>query len=311
MLVNYRKLENKFLADLPPYPATFSGRGIVTACGSKECLYVGAYVLIRLLRHFGCELPVEVYKFDWEKEPSWDDIFNAMPGVRVKYYDKTICENTSKKGWSLKSFAIVDSSFKEVMFLDSDIAPTKNPEYLFDYDEYKKHGAVFWADTHKTHRTTRPTKEHPTENSFWHLADCDEVKEPEFESGQIVVNKETCWQELQLTCHYNQHADWYYKFFLGDKETFHLAWRRLGTPFAFLTKVYARKVPGGKFFYQHDQFGELIFQHRSGNKFHLNDNLKEPRFFEHEHIVQFIEELKELRGKNDQQTKSTRDCAVS
>lgn len=311
MLAQYRELEQKFLATMPAYPTTCAGRGIVTACGSLECLYVGAYVLIRLLRYFGCNLPVEVYKFDWERDAVWDDIFNAMPGVTVKYYDKVICHNTTKKGWSLKSFAIADSSFREVMFLDSDIAPAKNPEYMFDYEEYKKHGAIFWADTHRTHRKMRPRGNNTTDNAFWQLVDSEEIDEPEFESGQIVINKEQCWEELQLTCHYNQHADWYYKFFLGDKETFHLAWRRLGTPFAFLTDVYAIKVPGGKFFYQHDQFGDLLFQHRSGNKFFLNDNLEEPRFVEHDRILGFIEELKTILPENEQQPETTSNSAIS
>lgn len=310
MLINYRKLEQRFLSAMPAYPESCTGRGIVTACGSKECLYVGAYVLIRLLRYFGCNLPVEVYKFDWEKDQSWDDIFNAIPGVTVKYYDKTICAHTEKKGWSLKAFAIADSSFREVMFLDSDIAPTKNPEYMFEYDGYKQYGAVFWADTHRTHRKMRPQKGNPTDNAFWQLADCEEIDEPEFESGQIIIDKKQCWEELQLACHYNQHADWYYKFFLGDKETFHLAWRRLGTPFAFLTDVEAKQVPGGKFFYQHDHHGELLFQHRSGNKFYLKDNLEEPRFVEHDRILGFIDELAALRGQNAT-TETTGDCSVS
>jgi hypothetical protein len=295
MLETYRRLEENFLTDIPPYPDTCSSRGIVTACGSKECFYVGAYVMIRLLRHFGCHLPVEVYKFDWEQDESWDKIFNAMPGVTVKYYDKTICAGVERKGWSLKPFAILDSSFEEVLFLDSDVAPAKNPEYLFDYAGYQETGAVFWADTHATHRKARPTPENSSRNAFWHLAGREEIDEPEFESGQIVVNKRKCWRELQLAGHYNKHADWYYKFFLGDKETFHLAWRRLDTPFAFLTNVYDVPVPGGKYFYQHDHNDELVFQHRSGNKLHLGENLLQPEFVEQDKILEFIAELRDLR----------------
>lgn len=300
-LKKYRRLEEEFLAGLEAYPQVkFDGRGIVTACGSNECYYVGAYVLIRTLRHLGCRLPIEVWKFDWEKDEKWDLIFDSMDGVSVRLFSGKICDGTNRKGWSLKSFAIRESSFREVMFLDSDIVPARDPIFMFDWEPYKEKGSVFWADVCRTHAKARPTAENPSKDAFWHLADHEEVDEPEFESGQVLIDKLKCWRELNLACHYNTHADWYYTIFLGDKETFHLAWRRLRTEFGFVGGVEHEKVPGGKYFYQPGPDGGLLFQHRSGNKFHFEGNLMYPEFVNQVAILDFIEDLKEEVANNRQ-----------
>lgn len=289
----HKRYEDAFLSELSDYPDSFEGRGIVTACGSKDCFCIGAYVQIKLLRHFGCNLPVEVWKFEWERDSKWDDIFNSMDGVEVRYRKDDIAD-VKRKGWTLKPYAIKDSKFKEVMFLDSDVAPTKNPEYLFDYEEYKKTGAIFWSDTCVTHlKYANPTEKIKSKDPFWHIADREEIEEREFESGQIIINKEKCWKQINLTCHYNDHADWYYRFFLGDKETFHLAWRKTYKDFVFIQSTTHTEVLGGKFFWQYDMNGDLIFQHRSGNKFEFQDNLTEPEFVEQEKIFEWIEELHE------------------
>lgn len=298
MLSTYRKLETNFLQTVENYPAhKFDGRGIVTACGSGECYYVGAYVLIKLLREFGCNLPVEVWKFSWEKHEKWDKLFNDLENVVVKYYHKKIA-NVDRKGWSLKPFAILESNFREVLFLDSDIIPTKNPEYLFDYEPYQRKGAIFWSDTCKTHIRARPTDHNKSGDAFWHLADCEEINEREFESGQVLINKEQCWKEINLTCHYNNHADWYYKLFLGDKETFHLAWRRLRTDFVFFQNSTSINIPGGKYFYQYDYNNDLLFQHRSGNKLNFGHVLLKPKLLHQERTLQIIKELKQLFNTN-------------
>lgn len=292
-LIYYQKLETDFINQISEYPSDrFHGSGIVTACGSKECYYVGAYILINLLRFFDCRLPIEVWKFDWEKDEKWDPIFRNLDNVIVKYYNKKIVD-IDKKGWSLKPFAILESSFKEVLFLDSDIVPAKNPTYLFDYEYYKKTGSIFWSDTCTTHIGTRPTKTNKSTDSFWHLANMPEIKEREFETGQILINKDQCWREINLTCHYNKHADWYYKLFLGDKETFHLAWRKLRTDFVFLQNTTHINVMQGKYFYQYDWDNELLFQHRSANKFHLGDNILIPEFCYQKEILKIISELRQ------------------
>jgi alpha 1,3-mannosyltransferase len=49
-------------------------------------------------------------------------------------------------GWAAKPFAILVSSFREVIFIDADSLFFKNPEVLFDDPDYKDTGALFFRD---------------------------------------------------------------------------------------------------------------------------------------------------------------------
>jgi len=55
----------------------------------------------------------------------------------------------------IKADAIIASSFEEVLYLDSDNIPLRDPTYLFDTELYAEEGrprAVFWGDITKDHR---------------------------------------------------------------------------------------------------------------------------------------------------------------
>jgi alpha 1,2-mannosyltransferase len=59
----------------------------------------------------------------------------------------------------------------------------------------------------------------------------------EFESGQLLIDKEKCWAELGLTLHFNADRQVYGSVVYGDKDLFRLAWQNL---------AYARKqAPAG------------------------------------------------------------------
>lgn len=48
--------------------------------------------------------------------------------------------------FQIKAAAIINSSFKEVLYLDSDNLSATDPTFLFDTPEYKSTGALFWPD---------------------------------------------------------------------------------------------------------------------------------------------------------------------
>lgn len=90
--------------------------------------------------------------------------------------------------------------------------------------------------------------------------------EPEFETGQIVVDKARCWRALCLTMWYNEYSDFYYQYVHGDKETFHLAFRKLDQSYAMpATPIY----PLDDTMCQHDFEGRRVFQHRNLDKWNL------------------------------------------
>jgi FkbM family methyltransferase len=159
-------------------------------------------------------------------------------------------------GWELKSYAILHTRFKEILFLDADNVALRNPEYLFETAEFKQTGALFWPDF------GRLSKRRP----IWRLCGVEYRDEPEFESGQILINKEKCWKAVNLAFWYNDHSEFYYRYIHGDKETFHMAWRKLKADYA-MPPFPIHRLTGTMC--QHDFDGNRIFQHRNLRKWSL------------------------------------------
>jgi hypothetical protein len=49
-------------------------------------------------------------------------------------------------GWESKVFAVQHAPYEEVLFLDADNLPARDPSFLFDEPLYRQTGAVFWPD---------------------------------------------------------------------------------------------------------------------------------------------------------------------
>jgi hypothetical protein len=91
-----------------------------------------------------------------------------------------------------------------------------------------------------------------------------------------VVDKARCWKALQVAMHFNEESDFYYRHFLGDKETFHLAWRKLEQPCALPNRPAELRF---SVLFQYDHDGKLLFQHRNGPKWQLGkENQSIPGF---------------------------------
>lgn len=90
--------------------------------------------------------------------------------------------------------------------------------------------------------------------------------EPEFETGQVLVDKERCWESLNLTLWFNENSDFYYQYVYGDKETFHLAFRKLRRRYALVPWPVH---PLESTMCQHDFEGRRLFQHRNADKWDL------------------------------------------
>ena len=132
-----------------------------------------------------------------------------------------------------------------------------NPELLFETPQYQETGAIFWPDFGRL----------TPDCGIWEVAGVPYRDEPEFESGQIVVDKKKCWRPLSLCMWYNQYSDFFYHHVHGDKETFHIAWRKLGQPYA----MPAHPIhPLDCVMCQHDFEGRQIFQHRNIDKWELS-----------------------------------------
>jgi FkbM family methyltransferase len=245
----------EFISALKAFPANrFCGRGIVICAGGVD-YFAQAWVCIQMLRQHGCNLPVEVWHYGRaELDHRMEAILN-MIGARTVNACEMMRHYPMRNplGYELKSYALLHSSFKEVLLLDADNVPLVNPERLFTTPEFKETGAIFWPDYLRLGRARK----------IWKLCGVTYRSEPEFESGQMVIDKEKCWAPLNLAWWYNDHSEFFFNYIHGDKDTFHLAWRRLNVPYS-MPPFPIHSLEG--VMCQHDFQGRRIFQHRNSHK---------------------------------------------
>ena len=255
-------LADRFIEDIPPYPETFRGRGIVMGGGGLG-YFSCAWVCIHQLRRVGCTLPIQLWYLG-RKE--LDEQMRALVApLGVECVDAlTIREQHAARmlaGWEIKPFSLLHCPFREVLLLDADNVPVVNPEYLFEALEFRETGAVFWPD----YGRTKPDR------TAWSVFGVPYRDEPEFESGQILLNKERCWRPLNLAMWFNEHSYFFYDHVHGDKDTFRFAWHRLGQSFS-MPPFPPEKLDGTMC--QHDFHGRRIFQHRNTDKWNIRKGNK-------------------------------------
>ncbi len=291
----YHRLQDEVIERAEPYPAhRFQGRGIVTCAGGPR-YFTCAWVLIRVLRDvLKTKLPIQL----WHRGAAEIDPRMRALLERHKVEVVNACAIGSQPPpshrWALKPFAILHSRFQEVLFLDADNVPVLDPARLFAAPPYRETGAIFWPDL----------KPIPAESPIWEICRVPYRDEPSFESGQIVLDKARCWKALLLTMHMNERADFYYQHVLGDKDTFHMAWRFLAQPYSMapyppqlIEAAEADSLVGyiGPVLGQRDFDGRVILQHRNWPKFILfGINLRYPGFVHEEECLEFLDELGRL-----------------
>ncbi|HWH70006.1 MAG TPA: glycosyltransferase family 9 protein [Candidatus Sulfotelmatobacter sp.] len=274
-----------YLQALPAYPDHYQGRGIVM-CGGGLKYLTSAWVCIHMLRRLGCRLPIQLWYLGQKEMDAQMQALLAPLGVecvdacrlRKKYPARIL------RGWELKPYALLHSRFREVLLLDADNVPVLNPEYLFETGQFRDTGAVFWPD----YGPTRSKKTAPV----WHSCGLRQPGESEFESGQILIEKRRCWEALCLSLWFNEHSDFYYQYLHGDKETFHLAFRKLKKSYCLIsTPIH----PLEGTMCQHDFEGKRLFQHRNLAKWNLvGPNRRVPGFWFEDACRQY---LRHLRGR--------------
>ncbi|CAL8463979.1 g3514 [Coccomyxa elongata] len=228
-------------------------RGILIPSGGTT-LINHAYATIKVLREtLGCMLPIEIV-FNGEREMDKRTCakfegdfrgvrcvdagaFNWYPKhhrpVKLRHDDSEGAKGAiadqeghkDHKGFQFKVFSLCYvTSFDEVLMLDSDNLPLRNPEYLFESAEYRGSGSLFFSD-------------------WWDILDWVKpeaytafgLQYPSFsrptlaaESGQLLLNRNMHSDVLEWLWFLNSHADTIYKLMYGDKDTFSLAFHLAG-----------------------------------------------------------------------------------
>jgi hypothetical protein len=292
---HYQRMQDEAIRSVPPYPAErFAGAGIVILAGGPR-YYTNAWVCLAMLRRvLGCRLPIQVwYLGPHEMSPRMIELLQRFD---VECVDALEVQRHHPRralgGWEAKPYAILHSRFKEVIYLDADNVPLIEPASLLECTEYRATGASFWPDLRNLGR----------ENPIWEICRVAYRDEPEFETGQIVIDKERSWKALHLTLHLNEQSDFYYQHVHGDKETFHMAWRMLDQPYCMPptrpTWAVGMISPGdagmADVLQQHDFDGRIAFHHRTGAKWSAWGKNFRVSAFEHEAVcLQALEELRQ------------------
>lgn len=270
------------LAAAPSYPInTFKGRGIIIIAGGVYL--TPAMIVVKMLRQYGCTLRIQFWHLGAAEMALANSTFLAMHNVETQdlanYEDeKTLQPLTSNVGlrvFQLKPLALLHTDLEDVMLIDSDNCPIRDPTYLFDSPEYIRTGAVFWPDYWKT----------SLDNPIWNVIGKEPTSTWEQESGQLLLNKKQSWAPLHVCVHMN--SAFYMELLNGDKDTFRFAWLAADAPF-FMVPTWpatvGTAVNGTRFcghtMLQHDLDGRPLFVHHNQLKqlhFPMGENFKYKR----------------------------------
>ncbi|OBA20782.1 nucleotide-diphospho-sugar transferase [Metschnikowia bicuspidata var. bicuspidata NRRL YB-4993] len=238
------------------------GDGIVYLGGAKYDQLV--LTSVSVLRSLGSKIPVEVIV---PKRSDYNiDLCNIiLPQLngKCRVMEDFVPASVMLRigGFQLKNVALLVSSFKNVLYLDADNVPVKNPDVLFVNEPFKSLRMVMWPDLWR--RSTSPLfyeiagievdKTHHARNSYFKGDGRGESSDPALisfhdlkgalpeassETGQMMIDKEKHFPTLVLSMYYNFYGpDYFYPLFSqgaageGDKETFIAAAHKLGLPY--------------------------------------------------------------------------------
>jgi hypothetical protein len=141
------------------------------------------------------------------------------------------------------------SRFREILYLDADQVVLVDPTSLFEDPEYVRTGAMFWPDVMRW----------SPDAAMWGFTGLPFRDEPEVQGGEAVLDKSRVWRELALTMWMNEQHAFFYRYMVGDKDSYRLCWHKLGTPYGMSPYPV---VDIGGIFRQRDSQGRWIWQHR-------------------------------------------------
>ncbi|OCF31451.1 hypothetical protein I316_06853 [Kwoniella heveanensis BCC8398] len=207
--------------------ATGSGRGIVLTGGNQDTT-LRTITAIKHLRRLNVDLPIEVFHYSDELHDEGQRREIESLGAQLREAKGLNKVEGVWKNWQIKGLALVQSSFREILYLDSDNVPLRSPAHLFDAPLYTSNGrAAFWPDL---------SKDHP-DNAIWRIVgETCSLDDWTFESGQIVIDKAgnngLNLAALVIASGMMEDREFWFHMCGGDKDTFRWAFRALDIEFA-------------------------------------------------------------------------------
>ncbi|KAJ3294149.1 hypothetical protein HDU79_011409 [Rhizoclosmatium sp. JEL0117] len=219
--------------------------GIVMSGGANQ--FRSLVLTIRALREImKCTLPIEVhYAGDTDLPMHLVEELKKLPGVDVVDLKQSMpYEMRVIRGWSVKPFAILNSSFRKVIFIDADVLFFQDPAVILTKSPiFRQYGQLFFSDRSldrgngtytewfneiNPYRTQYASKLRFANALSWH----------EMESGVVALDKGNVriLHALYYACKMNAKdiRDETYTRVWGDKETFWLSFELLRVPYVFV-----------------------------------------------------------------------------
>ena len=125
-------------------------RGLVIPCGRADFHF--ALHLVAAVRHvFKSTLPIEVmYAGDEDLSKAQQEALEAVgsniTAVDLLHFYTESYVGLQGGGWAIKPFALLASSFEQVIIADSDVVFLQTPEAALDHPGYKDTGTLFFHD---------------------------------------------------------------------------------------------------------------------------------------------------------------------
>jgi alpha 1,3-mannosyltransferase len=226
-------------------------RGIVIAAGKSQFRFT-AHLISSLRNVLKSELPIEIAYAGSEDLPEeYRDALRSLDSdisfldILTIFDDETL--DLSKGGWAIKPFALLASTFEQVILIDADAVFLQDPTVLLDnHSKYLETGALFfhdrllWKDVFKDRQKwwQKEMSHRTPSRALMNSRVWTEGYAEEGDSGVVVIDKRrleavmgllhACWQNTKEV-----REKWTYKMMYGDKESYWLGFELSGVPYAF------------------------------------------------------------------------------
>ncbi|KAI9331344.1 mannosyltransferase putative-domain-containing protein [Obelidium mucronatum] len=256
-----------------------SSFGFVITCGTAR-FYMTYHAILSLREIFGINAPIEVhYGGDADLHPKLAEAFNKLPNVKAVNLVEIFPIEAAEFFWtSLKPFAILATSFRTAIYMDTDVLFFTNPIQILQSELFKKTGQLYYHDRTMLNPqwfegpkwlSSLITSPSPSSKSLRYM---NGHSVHEMDSSFMVVDKGRpgILFSLLLTCRMNSKLErektTYVKTY-GDKESFWIANELLRVPFSFnshLGGVEGRTVVCGPWLLHVNESGDPFFWNGGG-----------------------------------------------
>jgi len=226
-------------------------RGIVVAIPARY-EQIAAYNLLKLRRHLGCTLPIEIWEVGREISEAARQALTMLDGISWRNVANETGDFQAWQGFQIKAWILRQCRFDEVLIVDADAVLYQNPEILFSDKGYSETGLYLFRDLASWKFNYDPTNPYkgdkfthygflrgrrewlrrvlgnkkpanfPVEWDYiWDDAlPSQPVHEALSESGVVVFNKRKQARALDRIFALNRDHRETYQWIWGDKETF-------------------------------------------------------------------------------------------